>query len=70
MTRIRQNLLPLYLVCALVTFGHAWNDGYRAARAEGLPSDLAWLSGVLLGIPCAAGWPAYVSAKVWGMADG
>lgn len=66
MTRIRQNLLSLYLVCALVTFGHAWNDAHTAFKAEGFaPADSAFLAACVGGLMAAA-WPAYVSAKVWG----
>lgn len=65
MTRIRQNLLPLYLVCALVTFGHARNDAHTAFKAEGhAPADSAFLAG-FAGVLMAAAWPAYVSLKVW-----
>lgn len=70
MTRIRQNLLPLYLIAAVIAAGHAGSDAYAEARRDGRAMEDAALIAGVAGIMGGAVWPGYAAAKVWGRANG
>jgi len=64
--RIRQNIRPLYLVCAVVAFGHPAADEFSHQRSLGRDRHDAALIAALVGATCASAWPVYVSFHWWG----
>lgn len=66
MRRLREMATGLYLIGAVIAYGHAAVDVYRMHLADGAtPADASFI-GAAFGVVAAAGWPLYASAKVWG----
>jgi hypothetical protein len=65
MARLRANILPLYLVAALVAYGHAASTGYTAMRLDGRSVPDSALVGATLGAAAGLAWPLWLMCRWW-----